>query len=367
MSLKIYRIIELILNVIFLIIGAMSFNHFEIIIAFIIILSLQFVTLLLSFLERFIYKIQFRISHYVNFSLFIFNIVLTISNILSNQNLKNNGRFIYIILLIQGIINLIVFIKNNDKPIDKKTLPIGVLSNKQYKRNNCIVIIPAIIALVIISLLSLIIDFIDVVLYTTLIYILLISILTIISNKIENNKLIIFEYDLNYQKMEKQYQELLSNNLHDETKNYLYSILYIYESLFDKEKGQEIYSKLNKPTNNIYLLQYFRIYLYNIKDDEKWEKEFNLIKYEKAFKNKIYQNYLNNLKLQHDALYKGKISYPIDKIFPINNSKTKLDKALNLYFITQYYKKINDEINYIKYKELFLKEFSSLQVLSQTI
>ena len=55
MSLKIYRIIELILNVIFLIIGAMSFNHFEIIIAFIIILSLQFVTLLLSFLERFIY------------------------------------------------------------------------------------------------------------------------------------------------------------------------------------------------------------------------------------------------------------------------------------------------------------------------
>ena len=125
--------------------------------------------------------------------LFIFNIVLTISNILSNQNLKNNGRFIYIILLIQGIINLIVFIKNNDKPIDKKTLPIGVLNNKQYKRNNCIVIIPAIIALVIISLLSLIIDFIDVVLYTTLIYILLISILTIISNKIENNKLIIFE------------------------------------------------------------------------------------------------------------------------------------------------------------------------------
>lgn len=367
MSLKIYRIIELILNVIFLIIGAMSFNHFEIIIAFIIILSLQFVTLLLSFLERFIYKIQFRISHYVNFSLFIFNIVLTISNILSNQNLKNNGRFIYIILLIQGIINLIVFIKNNDKPIDKKTLPIGVLNNKQYKRNNCIVIIPAIIALVIISLLSLIIDFIDVVLYTTLIYILLISILTIISNKIENNKLIIFEYDLNYQKMEKQYQELLSNNLHDETKNYLYSILYIYESLFDKEKGQEIYSKLNKPTNNIYLLQYFRIYLYNIKDDEKWEKEFNLIKYEKAFKNKIYQNYLNNLKLQHDALYKGKISYPIDKIFPINNSKTKLDKALNLYFITQYYKKINDEINYIKYKELFLKDYSVLTILKDNI
>lgn len=367
MPLKIYRIIELILNAIFLIIGAMSFNHFEIIIALIIILSLQFVTSLLSFLERFIYKIQFKVSHYVSFSLFIFDIVLTISNILSKQNLKDNGYFIYIILLIQGIINLIIFIKNNDKTIDKKTLPMGVLNNKQYKRNNCIVIIPTIIALVIIFLLSLIIDFIDVILYTVVIYILLISILTIISNKIENNKLIIFENDLDYQKMEKQYQELLSNNLHEETKNYLYSILYIYESLFDKEKSQEIYSKLKKPTNNIYLLQYFRIYLYNIKDDEKWEKEFNLIKYEKAFKNKIYQNYLNNLKLQHDALYKGKISYPIDKIFPINNSKTKLNKALNLYFISQYYKKINDENNYNKYKELFLKDYSVLTTLKENI
>ena len=101
----------------------------------------------------------------------------------------------------QGIINLIVFIKNNDKTIDKKTLPLGVLNNKQNKRNIYIVIIPAIIALLIICLLSIIIDFTDAVLYTTLIYILLISILTIISNKTENNKLIIFENDLDYQKM----------------------------------------------------------------------------------------------------------------------------------------------------------------------
>ena len=367
MSLKLYRISELILNAIFLIVGAMIFNRLEIIISLVLLLVFQLILCLLSFLERFIYKIQFKTLHYVNFSLLIFDIIITISNILTNQDLKTNGYFIYILLIFHGINNLIILIKNNDKLLTEKTLPLGIYNDKQNKRNNMIATIPAIIGLLAVCLLSLVFNYLDVILYVMIIDILLTIILTAISNKKETNKLITFENDLDYQKMEKQYQELLSNNLHEETKNYLYSILYIYESLFDKEKGQEIYSKLNKPTNNIYLLQYYRIYLYNIKDNETWEKEFNLIKYEKAFKNKIYQNYLNNLKAQHDSLYKGKLSSPIDVLFPINNSKTKLDKALNLYFITQYYKKINDEINYNKYKELFLKDYSGLTTLKESI
>lgn len=367
---KVYLSIEVILTFLLGLIAIFLIDSIEVYYLVFILLSEYAIITLLSFLEMPIYKKKLGFTHYFNSLVLVTSIVLLALNYDDLEFIIDYSFWLFVLIFLHGLLKVLKLVvkvdvtKNGD---NKSTLPVGIYSPQHQKASSRIVFIPSIIIISASGILAYFFGFSFYIFLLIILYLVILFFLALRLAKQENQKLMSYEYDFDEEKMRKYYDELFQNNLHPETRNFLYMILYVYEAFLDYEKAEEIYQKITKPQHANYLITYENIRLNRIEDEEEWEKEFFLLKNNNLYSKKNYQLILDNIYNRHLAVAKGQLNMPLDSLFPITNNKTKLERALNIYNRSQYYKAINDEENYKLYKEQFINEYSFLIELVKKI
>lgn len=368
-NLKAYLSIEVIFSFLIELITISLIDLIEVYYLVFILLIEYAILTLLSFLEIPIYKKKLGFTHYFNILVIVIGIALLAFNYEDLEFLIDYSFCFFFVIFLHFILKFLQLIKiKSIKNIDdKSTLPIGIYSPQHQKASSRIVFIPSIILISASGVLAYFFGFSFYIFLLIILYLVIFFFLAVKLAKQENQKLMSYEYDFDEEKMRKYYDELFQNNLHPETRNFLYMILYVYEDFLDYEKAEEIYKKITKPQHANYLITYENIRLNRIDDLEEWEKEFFLLKNNNLYAKKNYQLILENIYNRHLAVTKGQLNKPLDTLFPIANNKTKLEKALNIFNRSQYYKAINDKENYQLYREQFINEYSFLIELVKKI
>lgn len=367
-KIKIFRCLEIFLTIACLIITSFYIDKAPAIYLFIFLISSFIFLCILSLLEDILFSTKKKLDIIQLFFSVIFLMVF-LDDIHDIEVLIGLGHIILIFLvvfLIRKIVSLFLKVKYIEhKKNNLHTLGVGIYSKEHNRKVLLAIFIPLLGFILLAVVFYKFISF-SVILISIILYLLIVFILLVIVSKKELDKIIQYENDFDYEKMHQYFDYLFSNNLHPETKNYLISIKYIYESFIDNELAESLYKSLEKPKNTGYLFQYYSIKLRRIDNEEDFKREFSLMKNDAYFSKKNYQTAFEVLYDRQMTQF-GKLRKTLDQVLPLKNNQTKLEYAWNLYYRAMYYKAINDQDNYLNTKELFLKDYGFLKVLSEKI
>ncbi len=216
-----------------------------------------------------------------------------------------------------------------------KILPPGILSKKdiylQYGLWASIILI-VILLVVILSIFNIS------VWYSFLALPFIIPIFIIVLLKTDTLRKILFEINQNmdYEAFELKIDEVLKNNIHPETYNFLLIIKTNYLFSYDLSKALELFQTIKEPENNKYLDLYHSVLIEGLihlgKYDEAWETIERMKDPLKSKFTYFYKVFCTNEKIEN-----------IEAIYP-TNQKNQFSNASSLYTKMKYYESRGDTL-----------------------
>ncbi|MDY0277360.1 MAG: hypothetical protein RBQ97_04680 [Acholeplasma sp.] len=274
------------------------------------------------------------------------------------------SSIIYAIILVIANIRMLIFIKDDNNSNNKEiksstTYPPGILSEKHQKSIYLILILTPLLAIVILFAMVLLLHWNFAIVFPIVSLTAFVAILILVITTDPLNKTIKrFESDTNYDHLENDFNEFYQNNLHPETRNYLYLIKSNYLFTIDPSKGFEIFESVTFPQSENYKRVYDLIEVYyciNKRDHKSAEK--SLTQFVEKYKR---DNNIKRTKMMIKLIFTNEVIDDIDKIFTITNAKNLFVKMVNTSALMIYYLNRNNLDLAKKYATIILNENHNL-------
>lgn len=169
-----------------------------------------------------------------------------------------------------------------------------------------------------------------------------------------------FMNDLDYEKLERNVLNLLSNEkIHPETKNYYLMRLVTFSPSYSKEKYLEYGNQVKCPKNKSYQINYNLLSFSNNMTLEELDQLYQFLSKKYKKNRQVYKAIQLEYKIQK-AVMLGTSEEPIDQLLQ-SVGKTNYQRAVKTYLYAFYYANAHDKEKFQKYYNDFMNQYAVLK------